>query len=216
MPHYLTVISAFLFLPDLQLCILTVIIWCDQHHMTVDALPLKKRKGDKIVMMGSWQRAGEQTSIKPSAGHIGRVLEFPIKSFSKDHHGLPNICCHIALNNLFVDPTECMYSSSLLSWAHLKACACVCILVSVENKVPQSTAATTTKWSAGLRNRYMMEIEPNGIVHTSTHTQIHRNTHTGTNSTYSNSGRPYFCSSLHPGCLTQLKHRALFQLQHGR
>lgn len=122
------------------------------------------------------------------------------------NHGLPNICCHIALNNLFVDPTECMYPSPFLSWAHLGVCACVCALVSLENKMLQSTTTATTKWSAALRNRCATQIELDGIVHT----------HTEANSTYSTSGRTYFCSRLHPGCLTQLKHGALFQLQHGR
>lgn len=88
------------------------------------------------------------------------------------NHGLPNICCHIALNNLFVDATGCMYPSLFLSWAHLRVCACVCVLVSLENKMLQSTATTTTtKWSAVVRNHCAVQIKLGGIVHSHKHTQ---------------------------------------------
>lgn len=52
------------------------------------------------------------------------------------NHGLPNICCHITLNYLFVDPAECMYPSpphththTLLSlFESVCVCVCACIL----------------------------------------------------------------------------------------
>lgn len=53
------------------------------------------------------------------------------------NHGLQNICCHIALNYLFVDPAECMYPSLLLSRVRLRVCVCVFLETEMFNEQQQ-------------------------------------------------------------------------------
>lgn len=122
---------------------------------------------------GMWRQhwgkgGGAQTLIQPSVGHTGPVFEFLIKSCSGDHRWI----------------TASQTSAVISLWIiylliQLNACIClpftpepicVCALVSLENKMLQSRATTTTKWSAGLRNCCMTQIELDGIVHTQTHT----------------------------------------------
>lgn len=121
---------------------------------------------------------GAQTLIQPSVGHTGPVFEFLIKSCSGDHCWITasqtSAVTWLWIIYLLIQLNACIH----LPFTPEPICVCVCALVSIENKTLQSRATTTTKWSAGLRNCCVTQIELDGIARTQTHThtqwgQIH-------------------------------------------
>lgn len=105
---------------------------------------------------------GAQALISPSVGHTGPVFEFLIKSCSGDHRWITasqtSAVISLWIIYLLIQLNACIhlpFTSEPIS---------VCVLVSLENKMLQSTTTTTTKWSAGLRNCCVTQIELDGIV----------------------------------------------------